>query len=433
MEKMSRRGLLGLGGALGAAALLSACGGGSGGDASNDSTSTPAKLRVWFMKDSVSDQAQKWLTDEFANRFPGSSLVIEQQDWDGIVPKLQTALASAESTPDLIELGNTQAPTFCAVGALADLTDMKDQLGGKDLTQSLVDLGSFNGKMFAAPFYAGSRIFIYRKDFFEQAGITVPKTLDELTQAAAKLQTANPPKNSHFSGLFLPGISNQSAFAWLFTNGGRLATQDGSSWKGGLSSADSQKGLSQLQEIWRTGSTTGNVTDTSISTAPYTAFNAEETGMFFGFNFHVKKLTPELVQSGKVGYFGFPPATVGGESHPFAGGSNVAISAKSKNRGLAKEALKLIFSKEFQEAFATDGGWVPGNLKYASALGNDDLSKLTVDAVRGSVGTPAAKNWALVESAKTIDDFFVAMGSGKDPVSLAKTADEKITSILNGK
>ncbi|ABY24501.1 sugar transporter sugar binding protein [Renibacterium salmoninarum ATCC 33209] len=100
---------------------------------------------------------------------------------------------------------------------------------------------------------------------------------------------------------------------------------------------------------------------------------------------------------------------------------------------MAKEALKLSFSKEFQEAFATDGGWVPGNLKYASALGNDDLSKLTVDAVRGSVGTPAAKNWALVESAKTIDDFFVAMGSGKDPVSLAKTADEKITSILNGK
>ncbi|POC75106.1 hypothetical protein CRN61_33420, partial [Vibrio vulnificus] len=85
---------------------------------------------------------------------------------------------------------------------------------------------------------------------------------------------------------------NQSAFAWLFTNGGRLATQDGNSWKGGLSSAESQKGLSQLQEIWRTGSTTGNVTDTSISTAPYTAFNAEETGMFFGFNFHVKKLTP---------------------------------------------------------------------------------------------------------------------------------------------
>ncbi len=432
MERMSRRGLLGLGGALGAAALLSACGSSST-DPGSDSASTPAKLRVWFMKDSVSDKAQKWLTDEFAKKFPGSSLVIEQQDFDGIVPKLQTALASPESTPDLIELGNTQAPTFCAVGALADLSDLKSELGGSDLTQSLVDLGTFNGKLFAAPFYAGSRIFIYRKDFFESAGIAVPTTLDELGAAAAKLQAANPLKNQHFSAMFLSGISNQSAFAWLFTNGGRLASEDGGVWKGGLSAPESQKAIGQLQEIWRTGSTSGTITDTSISTAPYTAFNAEETGMFFGFNFHVKKLTPELVQSGKVGYFGFPPATAGGASHPFAGGSNVAISAKSKNRGLAKEVLKLIFSKEFQEAFATDGGWVPGNLKYASALGSDELSKLTVDAVRNSVGTPAAKNWALVESAKVIDDFFVAMGSGKDPVSLAKTADEKITSILNGK
>ncbi|WP_285728118.1 extracellular solute-binding protein [Psychromicrobium xiongbiense] len=384
------------------------------------------------MKDSVSTGAQKWLTDEFAKKFPGSTLTIEEQVWDGIVPKLQTALASAESTPDIIELGNTQAPTFCAVGALTDLTDMKDTLGGKDLTQSLVDLGTANGKMYAAPFYAGSRIFIYRKDLFEAAGVKVPTTIDELTKAAATLQTANASK-PHFSALQLPGISNQSAFAWVFTNGGRLATQSGDKWAGGLSSPESQKALAQLQEVWKTGSTTGPVTDTTISSAPYTPFNAGECAMFFGFNFHVKKIDPALVSAGKVGYFAFPPATAGGVGKPFAGGSNVAISAKSKNQAMSKEALKLIFSKDFQEAFAKDGGWVPGNLSFAGALGTDDLSKLTVDAVRNSVGTPAAKNWALVESAKVVDDFFVAMGNLKDPVSLAKTADDKIASILNGK
>ncbi|XAS67399.1 extracellular solute-binding protein [Micrococcaceae bacterium Sec5.7] len=429
MKELSRRGLLGLGGALGAAALLAACG--TGEQAASNDTGTPAKLRVWFMKDSVSDKAQAWLKSEFESKFPGSTLTIEQQEWDGIVPKLQTALASAESTPDIIELGNTQAPTFCAVGALADLTEIKGTLGGSDLTQSLVDLGSSGGKMYAAPFYAGSRIMFYRKDFFATAGVKVPTTIDELTAAAATLQAANPAANPHFSGLFLPGISSQSAFAWVFTNGGRLATEEGGAWKGGLSSPESQKAIAQLQQLWKTGSTTGTVTDSTIGSQPYTAFNTDEAGMFFGFNFHLKKIKKELVDAGKVGYFSFPAAKSGDGGHPFAGGSNVAVSNKSKAPGLAKEALKLIFSKEFQEFFATEGGWVPGNLKYADALGTDELSKITVDAVRNSVGTPAAKNWALVESAKTVDDFFVAMGAGKDPVALAKTADDKMTAILN--
>ena len=432
MKELSRRGLLGMGGALGAAALLSACGSSSS-DAMGEDVTKPAKLRVWFMKDSVSDKAQAWLKTTFESKFPGSTLTIEQQEWDGIVPKLQTALASADSTPDIIELGNTQSPTFCAVGALADLTGMKDALGGKELTQSLVDLGTANGKMYAAPFYAGSRIMFYRKDFFEQAGVKVPTTIDELTAAAATLQAANPAKNPHFSGLFLPGISAQSGFTWLFTNGGRLATQNGNTWVGGLSSPESQKGLAQLQEMWKTGSQAGGITDSTISSQPYTAFNTDEAGMFFGFNFHLKNIDKALIDAGKVGYFSFPAAEVGGVGHPFAGGSNVAISNKTKAMGLSKEALKLIFSKEFQEFFATEGGWVPGNLSYAPALGTDELSKITVDAVRNSVGTPAARNWALVESAKTVDDFFVAMGAGKDRVALAATADAKIAQILNGK
>jgi N,N'-diacetylchitobiose transport system substrate-binding protein len=155
--------------------------------------------------------------------------------------------------------------------------------------------------------------------------------------------------------------------------------------------------------------------------------------MFFGFKYHLASIDKALIDAGKVGYFGFPPVSAGGSGHAFAGGSNVAISRKSPNQSLAKSALTMIFGKEFQEFFATKGGWVPGNLSYAAALGSDDLATLTTDAVKNSVGTPAAKNWALVESAKTVDDFFVAMGAGKDKVSLAAAADAKIASILNQK
>lgn len=428
MAEVTRRAALGLGGALGLSALLAACG--SSSDASISGSGGSGDLRVWFMKDSVSEDAMKWLKTTFESKHPGSKLTYEIQVWDGIVPKLQTALASSSSTPDIIELGNTQAPTFCAVGALTDISSMKDELGGDDLTKSLVDLGSHDGKMYAAPFYAGSRIFFYRKDMFDAAGVKVPTTIDELTAAATTLQQANA-STPNFSGLYLPGIAWQSTIAWLFTNGGRLATEKGGKWQGGLSSAESQASIAQMQALWRSGSTSGTVTDSTTASQPFVPFNTGETAMFFGFNWHLSSIDKALVDAGKVGYFAFPPVSAGGVGHPFAGGSNVAISGKTKNKALATSAMKLIFAKEFQEFFATNGGWVPGNLKYAAALGDDQLSALTTDAVKNSVGTPAAKNWALVESAKIVDDFYVAMGAGKDPKSLAADADAKITKILN--
>lgn len=429
MAGLTRRTALGLGGAVGVSALLAACSA-TGSSSTGGSSVEKADLRVWFMKDSVSDVAMEWLKTTFEANNPGSTLTYEIQVWDGIVSKLQTALASPDSTPDIIELGNTQAPTFCAVGALLDLTDLKSELGGDNLTQSLVDLGSYEDKMFAAPFYAGSRVFFYRKDLFEAAGATIPSTIDELTATAAKLQQANA-STPNFSGLWLPGIASQMCFAWQFSNGGRLATEKDGKWTAGLSSPESQKAISQLQQVWTTGSTAGSVTDSTTAGQPFVPFNTNETAMFFGFNWHLANIDAALVDAGKVGYFGFPPAEAGGVGNPFAGGSNVAISAKSKAQNLAKEAMKLIFSKDFQEYFATEGGWVPGNLEYAAALGDDDLAKLTTDAVKNSVGTPAAKNWALVESAKTVDDFFVSMAAGGDPVSGAAAADKKITEILN--
>lgn len=428
MSEISRRSVLALGGAVGAGVLLAGC---APSTTTPAATTGPAKLRIWFMKDSVSDKAMAWLKDTFEKQNAGSTITYEIQVWDGIVSKLQTALASADSTPDIIELGNTQAPTFCAVNALRDLTPLKATLGGNDLAQSLVELGSYDGKMFAAPFYAGSRLYIYRKDMFDEAGVSVPKTVDELVDVAAKLQSHFAPKVPNYSAVFLAGNAAQQSFAWLFTDGGRLATGKGLSWKGGMSTPEAQKSFQQLQKLWSTGSTTGKITDANIASNLWVPLNAGQAAMAFGFNFHVKKIDPALLSAGKIGYFGFPPASAGGTSHAFAGGSNVAISAKTQHADKAEAALKLIFSKEFQEFFATEGGWVPGNVKYGAALGTDDLSKLTVESVRTSVGTPAAQNWALVEAAKIPDDFYVALGAGGDPVALGKKADSDMEALLN--
>ena len=40
--------------------------------------------------------------------------------------KLTTSLSSDSETPDVVEVGNTQAPTFTSAGAFSDMTDQPE-------------------------------------------------------------------------------------------------------------------------------------------------------------------------------------------------------------------------------------------------------------------------------------------------------------------
>ena len=59
-----------------------------------------------------------------------------------------------------------------------------------------------------------------------------------------------------------------------------------------------------------------------------------------------------------IGAFAMPGLTAGTTSPAFLGGSNLAISAKSKNPDLANELLKILVSKDYQKQFA-DQGTIP--------------------------------------------------------------------------
>ena len=76
---------------------------------------------------------------------------------DRLVERLTTALSSDDS-PDVVEFGNTQAQAFEAAGALLDLTEHREALGGDDLPQSLVESGTYDGKFYGAPLLGGARI-----------------------------------------------------------------------------------------------------------------------------------------------------------------------------------------------------------------------------------------------------------------------------------
>ncbi|MCM3655772.1 extracellular solute-binding protein [Agromyces mediolanus] len=420
---MRKLGIVALGAA--AALTLAGCASGDAGGGSGEN----ATIRVWLVGTDTPDTARDYLVKTFEEENPGSKLVIEEQAWDGLVDRLTTSLSGSDS-PDLVEVGNTQAAAFTSAGAFLDLTDQYDALGGDDLLPGFVEAGSYDGKFYAAPLYSGSRLVFYKKDAMEAAGQTVPTTLDEYVATGAALATANPGK----SGIWWPGQDWRNALPFVWENGGEIAVQDGDTWDAQLSSPESLKGLEEVQQAMQTASVApkdANETSPEVGFCDGTTLQlSAPSWVKFSILAPVDAEAPGCPdQEDNLGVYALPGKD-GGPAQVLAGGSNIGVSAKSANPDLAVEALKIILSDEFQTIYA-EGGLVPAKLSVADKLGTDDVAKAIAAAAGNAKATPTSPRWADVEAARILEDLFVNIAQGGDVKTLAEEADKQIEDILN--
>jgi len=440
------------------ALALSACGGSDGGSSSSstapavtDTASNAGKsITLWLAGGDTNDDLRSYLKDTFKEK-TGATLKIEEQAWGDLVTKATTAMSDANTTPDVVEVGNTQSPTFTYAGAFLDVSDMYDELGGDKLLQSFVDVGEVDGKKFTLPYYFGSRYAFYRKDVWKEAGVSVPKTLDEFNTAVKTIAEKNPRKIKDFSGFFLGGQDWRDGVSWIFANGGDLAKKDGDKWVSTLSDPNSLKGLEQLQELYKNASKAPNdakdsnqyiylndadaVLDADGKVTDKTTMNAA-TIMAPGWAHwsigDLKKVDGKDTRAWNDKTFGtfVLPGNDGKPAPVFAGGSNIGIAAKSKNPELAKELMRIIFSADYQKMLG-GAGLGPANSDYVNSLGDDQFAKALIESASNSKLTPAAPGWAAVENNTVMEEFFSKIRDAKDLPALAKEYDDKITPMLN--
>jgi len=387
------------------------------GCSSSDKPSAPetGNLRVWLVGPDTPQAARDYLKQTFESQNRGSTLTIEEQQWTGLVDLLTTSLSS-NSSPDIVEVGNTQAPAFTSAGAFLDLTA---DFPTSNLLPGFVDIGTFDGKFYAAPYYAGARVVFYNKDMFAAAGLSVPKTLDEYVTDAGKLSAAG------VDGLYWPGQDWYNALPFIWENGGEIAVEKDGKWDAQLSSANSIKGIQQIASI----TTKSVVADKNGNEANvWVPFNEGKAAMFSAPTWAFGSIT---LDKSKFGYFNLPGKS-GGVAKVFAGGSNIAISAKSAHADLAKKALKIILSDDYQKILAGNG-MVPAITSLSSQVtaATPEMGQLIAATAGSSKLTPASPNWADVEAAGILTDLFAQVANGGDIAALTATADQKIEEILN--
>lgn len=416
-----------------AAALLgvSACGG-SDNEPAPGGAPQAKDITVWLMNGSAPDPVIQEVTKQFKAKHPDSNVKIEIQQWDAIQEKTTTALAG-NNPPDVLEIGNTLVSKFAESGGLKDLTDKKADLGGDSWLKGLEDAGTFDGKLYGVPYYAGDRAVIYRKDLFAQAGITTPPTdRASFVAAAAKLQ-AKFGADKQFSAFYFPGKYWYAALPFVWDEGGDVAVQEGDQWKGALDSPAAQAGLTFLADVvgkYSKAPVSGdeNANDMAKPFGAGKAAMAIDPGWKVGV---VLKDHPQLKD--KVGVFPIPGKSAGQTAPVFLGGSNLAVSEGSKASDLAYDWLKILAGSTIQTKLATEGGVIPNSTALLDLHADDPILSVFDTAAKNSRFTPTTPKWANVESSTILQDMLVSIFSKKATVADAtKTASEAITKTLTG-
>jgi N,N'-diacetylchitobiose transport system substrate-binding protein len=405
-------------------------------------TTAPAKqqkesITIWLMSDAQSfwPEAVAAANQAFKTKNPNVDVSVQYQGWGDYKTKFEATLASG-SGPDVLEFGNTDIPKYNAAGALAPL-NKGDFPNSSTWLSGLAKAGSYNGKLYGVPYYAGARGVIYRTDLYKAVGIKKPPaTLAEFNTNGAKLMAKYGKKDPNFSAVYFPGRYWYAAMSFVYDFGGQIAKTSKGKWVGTLDSPQALAGLN----AWKDSAlklSRANKTGDEGTPQQALVFAKGHVASFIGNGWEWpyaldKKLgNPALASS--ISAFPMPSHIKGRYMPTFLGGSNLGVPVTSKNKNLAADWIAAYTSTPNESLMASQGGVIANTTTLAKINAAKPTLAPFAEAAKFSWFVPTTPNWANVESANVLQNLLsgILRNPGKT-TQLAQKASGQITDILNG-
>jgi N,N'-diacetylchitobiose transport system substrate-binding protein len=377
------------------------------------------KLTVWLQTDAQSGwpDVVAAATAQFQQDHPGWTVDVQYQNWTDHLQKFDATLAGGNS-PDVIEMGNTEMTKYMAAGAFADLSSVPFENKSTWL-KGLAKSGTYSGKTFGVPYYAGSRVVTYRTDLFNKAGIKQPPaSLSQYVADAKRLAAAN--KKRGFSPIYIAGTDWYVAMGFVYDYGGQIATTSKGKWVGTLDSKQSLQGLQAFKDFFSATSQASKTTDETHPN-PYTVYAQGQAASMIGPSWF--SCCVGNYKGGLTAQFVMPGHVKGQPLPGFLGGSDLAVPLTG-NKAMGADWIKDFTSTSSEKALQAKGN-IPNS---TSLLG----SSVNERAAQRSWFVPTAKHWVDVENGNILRNMLAQILTGKLTVKqAAASASDNIASVLN--
>jgi multiple sugar transport system substrate-binding protein len=204
----------------------------SGAQEQTKSTVGPIVINHWYWVPTADEPRYKEMIDEFNRTHSDIQVVWENVPHNEARTKLISAFVVGEG-PDTFALQEGWSGEFNSMGMLAPLDDYIETWEKRDeVFPNLYEVATFDGVLKGLPWKMLIGYMYYRADWFEDEGVAVPETIDELIQAAIKLTGKYTNEDGVLTDRYGYGLRGGSGggntyFVWCQTYGAEIFDENG--------------------------------------------------------------------------------------------------------------------------------------------------------------------------------------------------------------
>ena len=349
-------------------------------DATDDSASGEAtEIVFWHAMGGGQGEALEKLVKQFEEENPNIKVNLQNQGNYGDLNQILVAtMQSPQDLPTITQAYPDWMLQFQSADLVADLTDMVKGENGiedyEDILPGVREEIEIDGKIMGLPFNKSTEVLWYNKTLFDELGLEVPTTFEELEEVSKKIK-----EEKDIPGVGFDSLPNY--YATYMHNNGLEMDQDLD-----LAGDKSVEAVDYYQKGIKEGYFRIAGTDQYMS-GP---FANEQVGAYIGSN-----AGEVYVKDGVEGKFEYAAAPYPAESS-VQQGTNIYMfeNASDEQKKAAFEFLKFLVSKESQIQFALDTGYMPARTsavedsKYKDS--DSAIAKILADATKNLYSRPLA-------------------------------------------
>ncbi len=295
------------------------------------------------------------LTDDFTAK-TGHSVEWVTLEENVLRQRVTTDITNKGGSFDIMTIGMYETPIWGANGWLVPLDDLSADYNAGDILPAMAGGLSYNGTLFAAPFYGESSMVMYRTDLMEKAGLEMPGAPSWSFIAKAAREMTD--RDNEINGICLRGKAGWGeggAFITAMSNsfGARWFDED---WNAQFDTREWSDTLNFFVNMMTDAGPAGYATNGFNENL--SLFQQGKCGMWIDATVAASFVTnpKDSTVADSVGFTLAPDNGLGVRSN-WLWAWALAIPAGTQKEGAAKEFIEWATSNSYIELVAASEGW----------------------------------------------------------------------------
>jgi raffinose/stachyose/melibiose transport system substrate-binding protein len=386
-------------------------------------------LQFWFVGSEQTNQFNEEIIAAFEAENPNIDIVYQPYGPEPFKTALQVALASNEPPDMFFNWSGDDTGRYIREGHLLDLSEYSEQYDwAARMSPATLDAFTFDGQLYGVPITTEVKYFYYNLAIFEEMGLEVPETFDDLIGICETLREAGITplafgNGERWEGVHYLSIFNQKSVDEETMRSDYALTSPEDELFTDPNYVEAFQRLVDMREA-------GCFADGANSTVPSSAlalFFTEQTAMYYQGTWIIGQLDANEFE-GQYGLFRMPALTddmaQGNQNYVLMGTSGLEISSQTQHPDEAAKFYDYYVSLPAQLKYVEVTSRIPVNL---GAVDPDLMSDELVFVVDDLGTAEGAVSWLDVVLENSVSEVY--LNSIQEVYAGTKTPEEAVAAV----